>query len=184
MVAHDLESARQQSRDAVAAIFRGDSQSAKALFSDRDDVTLGNPFGPFARGRQQLEEALERAASNYRDGEVTDVELVATYVSGDLACVVEVERGSRDRPRINFACSRRCALRVASATSIPPISRRRRRYCVSLRRWKRGVEGGCGNRRCARQNGGRTERKLLLLAGRECFGWLALIFLEIARCIA
>jgi hypothetical protein len=74
MVARDLESARHQSRDAVAAIFRGNSQPAKALFSDRDDVTLGNPFGPFARGRKQLEEAPDRAASNYRDGEVTDVE--------------------------------------------------------------------------------------------------------------
>jgi ketosteroid isomerase-like protein len=36
---------------------------------------------------------LSRQASNYRDGEVTDVELVTTYASGDLACVVEVERG-------------------------------------------------------------------------------------------
>jgi len=93
MLPRDLENARRQSRNAVAAIFRGDSQPARALFSDREDVTLGNPFGPFALGRKQLEEALERAASNYRDGEVTDVELVATYVSGDLACVVEVERG-------------------------------------------------------------------------------------------
>lgn len=93
MVPNDLESARQQSRAAVAAIFRGESGPAKALFSDREDVTLGNPFGPFARGRKQLEETLEHAAANYREGEVTAVELVATYISGDLACVVEVERG-------------------------------------------------------------------------------------------
>jgi hypothetical protein len=33
------------------------------------------------------------AALNNRDGEVTDVELVATYAFGDLAGVVEVERG-------------------------------------------------------------------------------------------
>src|SRR5215468_8418558 len=46
-----------------------------------------------SRGRKQLEEALERAVSNNRDDEVTGVELVATYASGDLACVVEVERG-------------------------------------------------------------------------------------------
>ena len=93
MAAPDLESARKQSRAAVAAIFRGDPKPAKALFSDREDVTLGNPFGPYAHGRKQLEETLERAAANYRDGEVTGVELVAMYTSGDLACVVEVERG-------------------------------------------------------------------------------------------
>ncbi len=56
-------------------------------------MTLGNPFGPYARGRRKVEEALAGAASHYRDGEVTGVELIAKYASGDLACVVEVERG-------------------------------------------------------------------------------------------
>jgi ketosteroid isomerase-like protein len=93
MVPRELESAIQQSHEAVAGIFRGDAASAKALFSDRDDVTLGNPFGPYAQGRRQVEETLDRAASNYRDGELTGVELIASYVSDDLACVVEVERG-------------------------------------------------------------------------------------------
>jgi len=51
---------------AVAGIFRGDPRPAKALFSDRDDVTLGNPLGPFARGHKQLEEKLDRAAENTR----------------------------------------------------------------------------------------------------------------------
>src|SRR5215470_8362964 len=32
-------------------------------------------------------------ASHYRDGEVTDVELIAKYTSDTLAYVVEVERG-------------------------------------------------------------------------------------------
>ncbi len=93
MIARDLESAIQKSHDAVAGIFRGDAAPAKALFSDRDDVTLGNPFGPYARGRNQVEETLDRAALNYRDGELTGAELIASYVSADLACVVEVERG-------------------------------------------------------------------------------------------
>jgi ketosteroid isomerase-like protein len=63
------------------------------VFSDLDDVTLGNPFGPYRRGRRQVEETLDRAASNYRDGDLTGAELIATYVSAELACVVEVERG-------------------------------------------------------------------------------------------
>jgi ketosteroid isomerase-like protein len=93
MVAQDLDGAIQLSHDAVARIFRGDPAPAKVLFSDRDDVTLGNPFGPYARGRAQVEETLDRAASNYRDGELTGAEVIATYVSAELACVVEVERG-------------------------------------------------------------------------------------------
>jgi hypothetical protein len=93
MMPLDLETAIQQSHDAVAGIFRGDAAPAKALFSDRNDITLGNPFGPYARGRNQVEETLDRAASNYRDGELKGAELIASYVSGELACVVEVERG-------------------------------------------------------------------------------------------
>jgi ketosteroid isomerase-like protein len=93
MAANDLDSAIAQSHPALAAILKGDPSVYKALYSDRDDVTLGNPFGPYARGRRKVEETLDRAASNYRDGESTGVELVAKYVSNDLACIVEVERG-------------------------------------------------------------------------------------------
>jgi len=58
----------------------------------RKDVTLGNPFGAYVRGRQKVGATLADAASHYRDGEVTGVELIANYVSDDLACIVEVER--------------------------------------------------------------------------------------------
>jgi ketosteroid isomerase-like protein len=91
--AQEVDSAIQQSHAALAAILKGDPSLYKVLFSDQDDVTLGNPFGPFIHGRSKVEETATAAASNYRDGEVTAVELVAKYVSGDLACVVEVERG-------------------------------------------------------------------------------------------
>jgi ketosteroid isomerase-like protein len=74
-------------------MLKGDPAGYKALFSEREDVTLGNPFGPFARGRKTVEETLARAASNYREGGITGAELVAKYVTGELACVVEVERG-------------------------------------------------------------------------------------------
>jgi uncharacterized protein (TIGR02246 family) len=88
-----VESAIEQSHAALAAILKGDPSLYKALFSEQDDVTLGNPFGPYVRGRKKVEETVEAAASNFRDGEVIGVELVAKYVTGDLACVVEVERG-------------------------------------------------------------------------------------------
>ncbi len=93
MKTDDLDSAIEQSHAALSAILKGDPSVYQALYSDAEDVTLGNPFGPYARGRQRVEATLAGAASNYRDGEVTGVELIASYVSDDLACIVEVERG-------------------------------------------------------------------------------------------
>lgn len=93
MATNDLTSAIEQSHAALSAILKGDPSVYKALYSPADDVTLGNPFGPYARGRRKVEATLAGAASHYRDGEATDIELVAKYVSDSLACVVEVERG-------------------------------------------------------------------------------------------
>jgi ketosteroid isomerase-like protein len=88
---NDLDSAIEQSHSALGAILKGDPGVYQSLYSDADDVTLGNPFGPYACGRRNVESTLAGAASHYRDGEVSGVE--AKYVSDDLACVVEVERG-------------------------------------------------------------------------------------------
>ena len=93
MAANDLDSAIEQSHAAGDAILKGDPSGYKTLYSDREDVTLGNPFGPYARGRKKVEETLDGAASHYRDGEFTPLDLIAKYASDDLACIVEVERG-------------------------------------------------------------------------------------------
>jgi ketosteroid isomerase-like protein len=70
----------------------GDSNRWEALFSQRDDVTLGNPFGPFVRGWQDVVATAAAAATRYRDGEVLGFDRAGTYVSNDLACIAEVER--------------------------------------------------------------------------------------------
>ncbi|ABE43582.1 YybH family protein [Polaromonas sp. JS666] len=93
MTTNELDSAIEQSHAALAAILRGDPTLYQALYSDADDVTLGNPFGPYAHGRQKVDATVAGAASHYRDGEVTGIDLIANYVSDDLACIVEVERG-------------------------------------------------------------------------------------------
>ena len=90
---NDLDSAVEQSHAALRAILNGDPSFYLALYSDAEDVTLGNPFGPYARGRKNVEATLAGAAAHYRDGEVTGVELISRYVSDALACIVEVERG-------------------------------------------------------------------------------------------
>jgi ketosteroid isomerase-like protein len=82
----------EQYHQAVDAFFRGDPEPAKMLYSHTDLASLANPFGPVATGWPQVAGTLERAASNYRDGEATSFERIASYVTPDLAYLVEVER--------------------------------------------------------------------------------------------
>lgn len=77
---------------ALGEFMKGNPAPAKELYSQRDDVTLGNPFGPFARGWTQVVETMEKAASHYRDGDATSFENVARCVTFDLAYLVEVEQ--------------------------------------------------------------------------------------------
>jgi len=88
-----IESAIKASHLALASILKGDQSGYLALFSGADDVTLGNPFGPYGKGRKSVEERLAIAASKYRDGRNANAELVSQYVSESLVCVVEVESG-------------------------------------------------------------------------------------------
>ena len=105
MTARSLDEAIEDSHAALGAISNGDVEPLMALYSDGDDVTVGNPFGSFVRGRQAIRGAGERAASRYRDGQVVGFERVATHVAGGLACVAEVERfrakvGGSDSPAL------------------------------------------------------------------------------------
>ena len=71
---------------------KGNCEPVKPLFSRAAEVTLGNPFGPVAKGWEAVEEAMERAARNYRDGEAIGFDNISTVVASDLAYLVEVER--------------------------------------------------------------------------------------------
>jgi ketosteroid isomerase-like protein len=71
---------------------RGSCEGVKPLFSKSDDVTLGNPFGPVAKGWDRVAEAMERAAENYRDGSATGFDNISTVVTSELSYLVEVER--------------------------------------------------------------------------------------------
>jgi ketosteroid isomerase-like protein len=55
-------------------------------------VTLANPFGPPVRGWRQVAEALDDASSRMRDGALADFEIIATYLTSDLASVLAMER--------------------------------------------------------------------------------------------
>jgi ketosteroid isomerase-like protein len=71
---------------------RGSCEGVKPLFSRSPEVTLGNPFGPIAKGWDRVADAMERAALNYRDGEATGFDNFSTVVTAEMAYLVEVER--------------------------------------------------------------------------------------------
>ena len=90
--ANDFDQAVERYHLALDEFMKGNPAPAKKLYSQRDDVTLGNPFGPFVHGWKQVVEAMEQAASNYRDGDATGFENIAKCVTSELAYLVEVER--------------------------------------------------------------------------------------------
>ena len=92
MVAPDQDQFVDQYHSALDEFFRGNPEPVKLLYSHREDASLANPFGPVAVGWSRVAETIERAASNYRDGGTTGFETLATYVTPDLAYLVEVER--------------------------------------------------------------------------------------------
>jgi len=84
---------------------KGNPKPVQELFSHRDDVTLANPFGPPARGWDEVREAQERGAAVFRAGEIWAFETVAKYATPELGCILWIERtnakvggGSGDHP--------------------------------------------------------------------------------------
>lgn len=71
---------------------RGSCKGVEPLYSQADDATLGNPFGPVAKGWEQVVDTMERAAQNYRDGQAIGFDNISTVVGADLAYLVEIER--------------------------------------------------------------------------------------------
>src|SRR5215472_8549245 len=88
MSTFDFDEVVEQYHQAVDEIVKGSADDFR-----RDDVTLANPFGPPARGWEQVEQTLERAASQMRDGTVTGFERIVTGMTAVLAYIVEIERG-------------------------------------------------------------------------------------------
>lgn len=88
-----LEATVAESHEALRRILNGDTSGYAALFADREDITLGNPFGPYGKGRAAVLQALHNAAAKYQDGSVVAVDRIAVYGDDRFVCLVEVEHG-------------------------------------------------------------------------------------------
>jgi ketosteroid isomerase-like protein len=88
----DLDAAIERHHDALTRFVQGDPEPLKTAYSQREDVSLANPFGPPTRGWTHVAETMERAAAHYQDGTATGFEEVSRYAAADLAYTVEIER--------------------------------------------------------------------------------------------
>ncbi len=92
MLASDLTKLIEQDHLAVDAFVKGNPEPLKNLYSRRDDVIIANPFGPPAKGWEKAAATMDRAATNFRDGEATGFERISEYATADLAYIIEIER--------------------------------------------------------------------------------------------
>jgi ketosteroid isomerase-like protein len=99
----DFDVAVQASHLALGEIANGNPEPFFDLYSKSEEATIANPFGPPGRGRDEIEHAGRRAASNYRDGKIIGFESVARVVGDELGYTLEIERfqarvGEADEP--------------------------------------------------------------------------------------
>src|SRR5919202_6826769 len=90
----DFDQVVEQCQLALDEFVKGNPKPMQRMFSHREDVTLANPIAPPARGWEQVAATMERAVAylNLRDGEIDGFEIVAKYVTPELAYVVWLER--------------------------------------------------------------------------------------------
>jgi ketosteroid isomerase-like protein len=88
----DVDQLIEQWQLAAGEFVKGNPEPVKKLWSHREDVTLANPWGPPVRGWDEVAKTIEHAASLRRDGEFVGSEIVAKYVTAELAYVVQLER--------------------------------------------------------------------------------------------
>jgi ketosteroid isomerase-like protein len=89
---NDVDELIEQYFRAQGEFLRGNPDPVKDLFSHTEDVTLANPYGPPVRGWEKVSKSIEHAASLRRDGEFLEWQIVAKYVTAELAYVVQIER--------------------------------------------------------------------------------------------
>ncbi len=69
---------------------QGDATALKELCSHKEDVTLFGGAGGYERGWEHVGPRYSWASANFSGGQTTS-EVLATHISGDLACAVELE---------------------------------------------------------------------------------------------
>jgi len=76
---------------ALDEFMKDNPEPVQELFSHTEEASLANPYGPPVRGWDKVAKTTGHAASLRRDGRTTSFEIVAKYVTAELAYVVQIE---------------------------------------------------------------------------------------------
>ena len=87
----DIDQTIEQYHAGLREFIQGNHEALWAMYSRWQDAFLCNPFVPFARGPQQIEEAMKIAASHWGGGRV-DFENMVKHETAELVYTVEQER--------------------------------------------------------------------------------------------
>lgn len=107
----DLDVVVNAYHDALDAFTKGAAGPLLALYSQRDDVVIANPFGPAQRGWSAARDTMARAAENYRDGRALGFDRITTFATPELATIHELERfeakvgGSEEVTPLTLRCT-------------------------------------------------------------------------------
>src|SRR5215208_5780600 len=88
----DVDQLNEQYHLASGEFLKGDPEPVQKLWSHREGVSLVNPYGPPVCGWDEVAKTIEHASSLRSDGEFVGSEIVAKYVTSELAYVVGIER--------------------------------------------------------------------------------------------
>ncbi len=95
----ELDTIIEAYRNALRAYVKGDPDPVLTLWSEGEDATLANPFGPPCRGRAAIESASRQAVANFMEGGILQFHVVTSrfdevvrYGTSDLGYVVQLER--------------------------------------------------------------------------------------------
>jgi ketosteroid isomerase-like protein len=90
----DLDGVLKQFNLAQGEFLRGNVEPMNELFSHSEDVTLNNPLSPPAHGWDEVASTMQRAASQFRDGQIVAFETIEKHATDEFAYVVRVERAT------------------------------------------------------------------------------------------
>ncbi len=76
---------------AVREFSKGNPEPMKEVFSHREDATLAGPLGPPGRGWKNIADIMDRNASQIRDGEIPNIEIISKHITPDMAYILEIE---------------------------------------------------------------------------------------------
>jgi ketosteroid isomerase-like protein len=88
----DVNELIEQFDQAQGELVKGNAEPVQKHFSHQEYVTLNNPFSPPAHGWDEVAQTMERAASQFTDGQITGFEIIEKHVTPEFAYLVRVER--------------------------------------------------------------------------------------------